>query len=480
MGFLQAMAQIGRSEAKDGLAVYLIRPMDKDGKEIRVWLKVNGDLEGPLDVAGVSRIDLADYSARQTVLTEYLYRKPAGSNTSWAFSPIHKAGPMKNDHDKNLAELCPLDWMDNKKSHFHKIRNRILMDYEKEGFFVSGSVDRIMAGMEEKISMVLSDLDNKQSYIIIFGIDQEGEFLYPGNIPAFKTYFQQKLAQNLSSGQKSKKKDNNREKKCSLCNNTINTVFGLNKVFKFNTFDKVSVLAGLDKNEITHNFPVCQSCFEAISSGREKVDRVLNNSSVLPKINIWAIPEAVGDSDNKLFNRFLNTWEEKLDTNKITGPGERTEGRYFARLAQMGQGLIFHFVFWEKNNAQEIIHLMVEDVPPERLARLQSTWQKVSREQFGWQNATDLDFAIKSLYATLTNFAGKSKGDQMVFRDFSLEIIGAMLQGEVLPADMFKRFVVPRLARLIYEGKPGDYRRSMHYAQLWVEYMQVLNREVTE
>ena len=52
-----------------------------------------------------------------------------------------------------------------------------------------------------------------------------------------------------------------------------------------------------------------------------------------------------------------------------------------------------------------------------------------------------------------------------------------MLQGEALPVDMFKRFIVPRLARLVYENRPDDYRRSMHYAELWVEYMQALNRE---
>ncbi|HHV17212.1 MAG TPA: hypothetical protein GXX58_11700 [Gelria sp.] len=477
MGFLQAMAQMGQNEAKEGVAAYLTRPMDRDGKEIRVWLRVNGDLEEPLEIEGVSRIDLADYSARRAALTDYLYREPAGANTTWRFTPIHKAGKMKNDPDKSLEALCPQNWRKDKKTHFHKIRNRVLMDYEKEGFFTSSSVDQVMAEMEEKIHMVLPDLDNQQSYIIIFGIDQGGNFLYPGRISAFENYFQQKLVRNLELDKKPPK--DFQEKNCSLCNATTDTVLGLNKIFKFNTFDKVSVLAGLDKNEIIHSFPVCQSCFAEVSAGREKVDRVLNNSTVLPKINIWAIPEAVGDGDNKLFNQFLGTWEKQLDTNEIGGAGERTEGMYFSRLAQTGQGLIFHFVFWEQNNAQEIVHLMVEDVPPERLARLESTWQKVSKEQFGWQKTTSLDFAIKSLYATLANFAGKSSGDKMVFRDFTLEIIGGMLQGEVLPVDMFKRFIVPRLARLVYEGKPDNYRRSMHYAELWVEYMQALNREVT-
>ena len=107
--------------------------MDQDGR-IRVWLQVNGDLEEPLDIAGISRIDLADYSANGAGLKDYMYRKPAGSNTTWAFSPIHKAGKMKNDPDKSLEVLCPPGWREDKDTHFHKIRNRILMDYKKRDF----------------------------------------------------------------------------------------------------------------------------------------------------------------------------------------------------------------------------------------------------------------------------------------------------------------------------------------------------------
>lgn len=478
MGFLQAMQQMSKSEAKEGLDSYLIRPMDKDGKEIRVWLKVEEDIDKKLEVKGVSKIDLADYGADRVILREYLYRKPAGANTTWVFSPIHKARAMKNDVDKNIETLCPEGWEDNNKTHFHKIKNRILNDYEKEAYFTPGSVDIIMKEMEEKIQQVIHDLDNKQSYIIIFGVEKDGDFLYPGHVSAFVNYFKQKLATNLGKGDNKKIKDS--PNICSLCNGETSNPLTLNKIFKFNTYDKVSVLAGLDKNEIPYNFPVCQNCFENISAGREKVDRILVNTGVLPKVNIWAIPETVGNTDEVLFKRFLHSWETKLDQSEIAGVGEKIEQQYFSRLAKIGQGLIFHFVFWEKNNAQEILHLMVEDVPPERLARLESAWQKVTKESFGWKNQTSLDFAIKSLYATLTNFAGKSEGDKKVFRDFALEIIGKMLQEELLPVDMFKSFIVSRLARLVYEGNPKDYRRAMHYAQIWAEYMYLLNQEVSK
>ena len=50
----------------------------------------------------------------------------------------------------------------------------------------------------------------------------------------------------------------------------LSSPLNLNKIFKFNTFDKVNCLARLDKNEIPYNFPVCQKCFENISAGQEK------------------------------------------------------------------------------------------------------------------------------------------------------------------------------------------------------------------
>ena len=50
MGFLQAIQQMGQSENKQGLEPYLVRPMSQDGKEIRVWLKVQGDWQDVLDI----------------------------------------------------------------------------------------------------------------------------------------------------------------------------------------------------------------------------------------------------------------------------------------------------------------------------------------------------------------------------------------------------------------------------------------------
>ncbi|HBQ87018.1 MAG TPA: hypothetical protein DD811_11165, partial [Syntrophomonas sp.] len=291
---------------------------------------------------------------------------------------------------QNRAAFCPPQWEDNKNTHFFKIKNRILNDYEREGVFSAGSVERILQGMQKKIDMVLPDLDNRQSYIVIFVVEHNGDLLYPGEVPALVKYFERKLKNSLSGGKKAAKKPAGTYQNCSICGKDKSGEVTLDKVFKFATFDKVSVLAGLDKKEIPHSFAVCQSCYEQISSGREKVDRILRKGNLFEIFSIkknkkkrrdvfvWAIPEVVGSGDLKMFERFLYSWEEKMSNNDLAGTGEKTEEQYFTRLAKTGQGLIFHFVFWEKNNAQEIVHLMTEDVPPERLARLETTWKKVN------------------------------------------------------------------------------------------------------
>lgn len=482
MGFLQAIQQMGQSENKQGLEPYLVRPMSQDGKEIRVWLKVQGDWQDVLDIVEVSRMDLADYKAATAPLKKYLYKKPPANTTS-SFTPIHLTGKMKKDPQANYAALCPPQW-EEKKTHFASMKTRILDAYEREGVFTPGSVERIFRGMQEKIDMVLPDLDNQHSYMVVFVIDENGRPIYPGEVPAFEKYFVRKLEQSLGGDNRKTKKGvspSQPPQKCNICGEELSgSSTNLDKAFKFATFDKLSVLPGLDKKEIPYSYAVCKTCFEQIASGREKTDRLLTRRGMLSDIQVWAIPEAIGSEAEGIFENFLYSWEDSLNSSKLASITESVENKYFSRLAKTGQGLIFHFVFWQRNKSQEIVHLMVEDVPPERLARLESTWQQVTREYAEWNKDTDLDVALRSLHATLNAFAGKSKSDKLVFREFALKVIGNMLQGEKLPVEMFKQLVIPRLPRLIYEGNAQDAALSMRYAELWVEYMYCLNQEVNE
>ena len=84
---------------------------------------------------------------------------------------------MKNDADKNLKHYVLEGWESNSDTHFYKMKHRILNDYEKkEAILLKAPVNLIMKEMEEIIYQVINDLDSKQSYIIVFGIEKDGRF----------------------------------------------------------------------------------------------------------------------------------------------------------------------------------------------------------------------------------------------------------------------------------------------------------------
>ncbi|MDK2880299.1 MAG: CRISPR-associated protein Csh1 [Clostridia bacterium] len=476
MGFISAIRSLGSLAPGKGLDPYLIFPMEKGGRLIRVALKVADREAEQLEVLGVAWVDLADQIMQPEMKGKYLYRKRAGSAAAWGFSPIHLMGKPKKDSNKNREAIFGKgdNWAQDKDCHLNKIRNKLLLDYEREETFSPGSVDRVMAELPEKLKGILPQLDPKSSHAFIFGLEgDDGSFLYPGEVPAFFGYFRRKLEDTLKLGEE--------QVRCAYCRKLC-TPRSLSKIFKFSTGDKVSTYHGLDKEQEVGVFPICSDCFEGISSGRDRLQMKLNNNTVLPGINIWTLPEAVGGGGGRTLKQLIASVEEGLSQDRLQSPGEKRESRYFSRLAQEGSGLVFHFIFWERNNAQELVHLMVEDVPPERLAMLERKWGEAIKAVFGDVGRDDLftlDWAIKSLYKTLSGFAGKSEGDKKVFRDYALKVIGKMLRGERLPVAFFKQAVVERAARLAFEsGSWNDVARTLLYAQAWADYMYRINQEV--
>jgi CRISPR-associated protein Csh1 len=476
MGFLDAISQMGALEKKEGIEAYLKFPLEGEGRVIRVFLDVHDPYAEVLQVLGVSKIDLADLVRKPEMVLKYLYRDRVGANTSWGFTPLHKIGRPKANVDGNKKEFFGESgsWQKEDKSHLYKIKNRVLADYEKEGVFSKGSVETIMRDLPSKIEDVLDRLDNKLSHIIIFGIDNGQDFLYPGDIPAFVNYFNSKLQRSLDSGGVREKK------KCALCQRESYNTSTLNKVFKFATFDKVSFLPGLDKSGADSSFPLCYDCLEKVTSGRERVERTLTKTTLIPKVRIWVVPEGTGIGGSERLKRLVNDLERNIDEGALNTLGEQREQTYFQRLAREEQGLVFHFLFWERSNSQEIVHLMVEDVPPERLARLERLWETSMKSVFGdVKKGLNLDWTINSLYWTLDKLSGKSKSDKTVFKDFAINVIGKILKEEKLPVLTFKKFVVSRTNRLMHEeSKWEDKRQIILYSQVWVNFMTMLNEEV--
>lgn len=474
MGFLQAIYDLGSLDTGEGLEPYLKFPFENRGKVIRVFLAIK-DLDAEvLEVQGVNKVDLASYKAEPDMKLKYLYRDRVGSNVTWGFTPLYKLGKPKGNKEKNREDWLGPDgnWQEHKGCHFNNIKKRVLQDYETSGTLAPGSVDVIMAGLEQWLDTILENLQAKASHIVVFGADHGGRFIYPGEIKAFIHYFETKLEQSLAGNTRGA------SKACAFCGRQASNLATLDSVFKFATMDKVNFLPGQDKKEEGNIFPLCQECLKKVSAGRERVERTLTSTGVIPGLRVWIIPETVTINGGATIRPVVQRLEQLSVGDTLTSLGERTEGRYFTHLAREGGGLVFHFLFWERNNAQELVHLMVEDVPPERLAFLEKIWNQAMKAVMGKiEKGLNLDWAFASLYATLNRFAGKSDADKLVFRDFALKVIGKMLKGELLPEVTFKKIVTSRAARLVYENDNwDDVKKSLLYAQVWAEYMTLINR----
>ncbi len=219
----------------------------------------------------------------------------------------------------------------------------------------------------------------------------------------------------------------------------------LNEIFNFATFDKKSFLPALDKTSNLKVFPICKDCFAMLSSGRERLDREFLDRKTLPGTLIWCIPEIIG-SDFNVNQNIINQFQNFIQENRT-----QSEKNIFDSLTEfMNESLIFHFVFWEKPKkkaAQELVHMMIEDVPPTRLRNL-----------------------------------GKDDNERNVLKDIILKIIGKILNGEKVNVESIKLIFVQKFPQLLHSNKEQKINPYFEIKDMFlvIDFLSSLNEEVNK
>lgn len=466
MGFLQAVYSLGQiaSEAykHSPLAdimnfLQLPYPLAEGENEtvyaIRVWLDASDNYAETQDIKGISNIDRIEYRAigdeeisEVKIKERCLYREPVGSNVFWRFTPLYKLGKGGKEPYKNLVGNSG-NWQSDKDCRFYKLYHNLIKDYERSGYFTDGSADRIMADLVTQIDKIAEFWsDRKASYFLIFGLKDIDSFLYPGEIVTFVSYFKEKLNPGVLDDAG---KDNKAGHKtyCTLCKKTGQKIATLDKVFKFATFDKPGFLPGTKKDAGIEEkvFPVCETCYEVLSAGKEEMERRFVNFNTIPNISLYVIPEIISDKQEYL-RRAADHTKDFLKN------GVRYETQFFRNLSKHNEGLVFHFLFAETNQAQLIIHSLIEDVPPTRLRKLQDLWTETCLAYSYEYDASDkkcsLDTAISQIVAVLLSIAGKREQDERVMKDKIISVISGLLNGEAVGIKEIKTLMVSRLAGL--------------------------------
>ena len=463
MSFLHAVQNLGKLNTSSGQEDYhsflqLPLPLPADTNDakgkvpnyvIRVGLKVEDIAANTLNILSVGTIDRITYPGgipKEQVTEFYLYRKPVSSNTSWSFSPLYKLGKGVAEGEK---ELLGSGWQSDKNSRFYKLHRSVLRSFEEDGVLVAGNIDLIMSALEERITELAEYWqEKKSSYLLLLGVeDEDGIFHFPGEITSFLNYFKAKISASL--GDSTEKKGN---AQCSLCFKAKIQPVTLDKIFAFSTFDKENFLPGIknQNNSKEKVFPICSTCYKELFAGQEKMENDFRDNSVVPGYSLYVIPELIGTDLN--LTRASNQLKDFFKT------GINVEERLFSRLMHQQESLVIHFLFAEKNQAQQRIHYLVEDVPPSRLLKLQNLWQEtcVQMNDNTERDRTDsepeqlnLDIAFRRIYGVLLSLAGKTDQEQKVMREKVLQIIARLLNNNLIETKSLKALMVSRLPGLL-------------------------------
>lgn len=461
MGMVFALLEIGKTLGGDELECAVKMPL-ASGMEIRVWLDVEDPRKSPLQVRGVARVDSEPIRAEKK--RRYLYRDPDSSNFSFCYSPVVRMQKKELSFDEAYLE---------------KLGTKVLAEFEprspKEGpgtgkkssagesvqVFAPGSVARILEGLRERRDELVrlaeealaeAKRDKKNlSFVLVFGIKDKDTFLYPGDPhpgdppveSLFSSYFWSKIRASRSKGAKAS---------CALCGAEEEHAVNLDRVFAFATFDKKNFLpGGQDRPEKV--FPLCGECLRWLFRGRDHADTVFREDRLVRPLHVTVIPELFGAGSGMDFPQLEKKTKDFLDT------GLGNTDLVFETLLARDDVLVYHFLFWKEVQAQERIHLLVEDVPPLRLQRLFGAWRRSCEVFFRAGSASgrgktafeaqSLSLGMRFLFAVLSDFAGKSKQDQTALRDLALSLTGKLLSGERVDPVALKGFFCARLPGIL-------------------------------
>jgi len=138
--------------------------------------------------------------------------------------------------------------------------------------------------------------------------------------------------------------------------------------------------------------------------------------------------------------------------------GVESEERYLDSLARRDASFVYHFLFVEQNQAQLILHRLIEDVPPSHFRKLQKLWKEVKtkynlysvKEDENSQSLinSSLDNAVRTTCALLMSLAGKTDADQKVMKENVLTVIASLFQNQLIDVRYYKTLAVSRLTGL--------------------------------
>jgi CRISPR-associated protein Csh1 len=217
---------------------------------------------------------------------------------------------------------------------------------------------------KEDIANKLAAYENPRNSMLTLKVKDGDDEKYIGDFTAFQDYLLQSVA-------KKDLKVTSKDKLCSLCGKTRDSVIGKLDTFKFYTLDKPGFISsGFKEEDAWKNYPVCRECKLSLEEGRKFLMDTRGGFSFYG-LRYYIIPKFIMGS-GEVKERVLRliediTREEQTLSDRDRREIERREERILRILGQEGDYLTFNFLFLRSEQASERILLLIEDVLPSRI-----------------------------------------------------------------------------------------------------------------
>ncbi len=402
-------------EEKDDLDIFVEDPNATGNytQVITINIEQNGET---LRFVGV---ELEDYDSQKKM--RYLYRR--GSANGPDLSPTAKiSGKPAGTFERKI-----LGW-------FRILEDTDISLEERDKVFLE-DIQTILTenadGIKERIVNFRESIPKKEGLLVTLKIYHEGKSKYVGDFPVIIDLFLKQI----------RKKDERfavQQQVCSLCGNKKETILGNINTYAFYTIDKPGYIIGnFDKKKAWRNFPVCADCKLNLEEGKKHVEQNLNfrfcgiKYNLVPKFIIGY--EGISSEVIDIFtntSKLISLKQKRIES--ITGDEEDI----LTELKDIQDTVTLNFLFIQKMNAAERIHLVIEDVFPSRLRKI-----------FASKYYTDNIYARSFTFRTLRSFFFKSdKNKRNTDLDkYFLDIIDRVFKGRPVSYHFILKFIMMKI-----------------------------------
>ena len=337
----------------------IIENPDSNGKYKQVLVVALKEDAGEYSFSHVESQEFKEY-------TKYLYKGKKGNALD--ATPTSRVTEVKRTFKKFLG------WFENYKDY--PLSEEEIESVRRMGEAIKADQDKILAELQDKFSSRKAG----DSSILTLVFDDGINIKYLGDIPLFRNVLLNKGCKAFSN--KYGVESIGQDKVCSVCGDVKEQVYSFAVPWTFHNYDKPGNIAGgFNVAESWKNTPICFECATRLETGKIYIEDKLNFNFVYG-FRYLLIPKLALGGDIKDILTILGAKDRK-EHQKLDQEAKRRlladEGDILDIVAKQSDFVSTSLLFYEVDNSQYKILLLVEGILPSRLSRLFSVKNTVDK-----------------------------------------------------------------------------------------------------